>query len=351
MKRPAIIVVITFVLILVWMISGHWAKKPLPEIEHAPEAMAVQVQTSVAQPIERVIVFNGRTAAARTVTLRAQTSGEIVGLGAERGSVVAPGELVVQIDMRNRKERVAEAEARLQQSQIDYEADKGLAQKGYQAESVLAKTFAQLQKAQSDLAAAQEDLAYTHLMAPMAGKLQERYVEVGDYVNVGDKVAQIVELNPLIVTGDLTEGDIVHVTMGMPAAVHILSSDKQIEGQVRYKAPAAAEDSRMFKVEVTFANPDMMFPAGVTARVTINYSEVMAHCITPAILTLDERGQVGVKAIDADNHVLFYPVQVIQSGPQGVAVVGLPETVQLITVGQGFVRVGDLVHPCAPTTH
>ncbi|OYV48530.1 MAG: hypothetical protein B7X06_01190 [Verrucomicrobia bacterium 21-51-4] len=107
----------------------------------------------------------------------------------------------------------------------------------------------------------------------------------------------------------------------------------------------------MFKVEVAFENPDLALPAGLAARVTTNYSEVMAHCITPAILTLDERGQVGVKAVNADNRVVFYPVQVIQSGPQGVAVMGLPETVQLITVGQGFVRVGDPVTPSAPQSH
>jgi multidrug efflux system membrane fusion protein len=67
--------------------------------------------------------------------------------------------------------------------------------------------------------------------------------------------------------------------------------------------------------------------------------------LSAALLTLDDAGVVGVKAVDASKRVRFYPVEVVASEADGLSVTGLPQELDLITVGQGYVRPGDLVEP------
>ena len=71
----------------------------------------------------------------------------------------------------------------------------------------------------------------------------------------------------------------------------------------------------------------------------------MAQKISPSLLTLDADGVVGVKIVDEFNRVVFYPVELAISKPDGVWVTGLPETARIITVGQGYVAVGQEVEP------
>ncbi len=70
---------------------------------------------------------------------------------------------------------------------------------------------------------------------------------------------------------------------------------------------------------------------------------VPGHYVSPALLSLSSRDEIGVKSVDDDGNVVFHPVEVVRTGADGVWVTGLPTRVRVITVGQGFVREGDRV--------
>jgi multidrug efflux system membrane fusion protein len=61
------------------------------------------------------------------------------------------------------------------------------------------------------------------------------------------------------------------------------------------------------------------------------------------LLSLADDGTVGVKVVDNDERVKFYPVELAGSTPEGMQVTGLPDDIRLITVGQGFVTEGQRV--------
>ncbi|MEZ9418021.1 efflux RND transporter periplasmic adaptor subunit, partial [Vibrio sp. 10N.286.49.E1] len=68
--------------------------------------------------------------------------------------------------------------------------------------------------------------------------------------------------------------------------------------------------------------------------------------ITPAMLALDEAGNLGVKtlvSIDDSPTVRFVNIQLVKAEQDGVWLTGLGQQVDIITVGQGFVRDGDSV--------
>ena len=71
----------------------------------------------------------------------------------------------------------------------------------------------------------------------------------------------------------------------------------------------------------------------------------MAHRVSPAVLALDDNGNLGVKALGADNTVIFHEVEIVKTESNGAWVTGLPNDITLITLGQGFVNPGEEVEP------
>ena len=71
----------------------------------------------------------------------------------------------------------------------------------------------------------------------------------------------------------------------------------------------------------------------------------MAHSVPPAALTLGENGAVGVKVVDSDGVVSFVEVSASSASADSVWLVGLSPTIEIITVGQEFVTVGQKVDP------
>jgi multidrug efflux system membrane fusion protein len=63
------------------------------------------------------------------------------------------------------------------------------------------------------------------------------------------------------------------------------------------------------------------------------------------VISLDDAGRVGAKTVDEDDRVVFHPIEVIRTAPDGVWVTGLPERIRLITIGQDFVSAGERVRP------
>jgi multidrug efflux system membrane fusion protein len=297
----------------------------------------------------REIVVSARTEPNRSVELRAETAGRVVELGAERGRVVAAGEVIVALDMRERNARLEEAKANVAHMQLQYDGARKLKTQQFVSETHIAEALARVAAAQAALEAIEIDIAHTKLVAPFDAVLQERSVELGDYVNSGDTVAQLVDTDPLIVVGEISERDVPQVQVGGIGYVQLVNGER-LEGRVRYVAPVADASTRTFRVELAVANPDAGLRAGVTAEMRLSTTEITAHVLSPALLTLADDGTVGVKTVGAGDRVEFHPIQIVGSSAAGITVSGLPETVRLITVGQGFVKPGEIVEPVLDTS-
>jgi multidrug efflux system membrane fusion protein len=117
-----------------------------------------------------------------------------------------------------------------------------------------------------------------------------------------------------------------------------------VQGKIHFVADRADQVTRTFRVEVELPNPDGKLRDGVSADIRIPVRQLKAVHISPGILVLDDTGTVGVRAV-INNVVRYYPIQIIEDGPGGMWVTGLPEHVDVITVGQQFVNNGEHVKP------
>jgi membrane fusion protein, multidrug efflux system len=346
-RRPGRIAAVLLALLAAWLASGvlmphkRDVDAPAPAARVAPPT-PVQVEQVRAQPVERTVTLSGRTAPARSVELKAETSGRVVAVGAARGARVEAGGLIVRLDPGDRLARLAQARAELRQRELEYDGQLKLKPDGYISDAKLAESLALLEKARTEVARAQIDIDRMQIRAPFGGALQERRVEVGDYVSPGTAVATFVDNRRLAVAGSVAEAQSAGIRPGLAGSAR-LASGQTVAGRLRYVAPVADEATRTFAVELEIANPDGQLPVGVTADIELPVGQVLAHRLSPALLTLDDAGVVGVKLQDAGDRVRFVPATVVRSSADGVWITGLPDPAPIIVGGQGFVRDGDRI--------
>ena len=344
---------IVAVSVTLWMLTGYFGgtgPSTDANAENAERTQAhstlnrVAVQMSMAQTINREIVVSGRTEPNREVSLRAETEGKVIELFAERGTVVRSGEKIAVLDMRDRSARLEEAKAIIKQRELELDGAKKLKNQQFVSDTQIAEAFARLVSAQAALENIELDITHTILTAPFEAIMQERLVELGDYVKSGDTVAQLVDTDPLIVVGEINERDVATIETGGAGRAKLVNGDL-VDGYIRYISPVADEKTRTFRVELAIENRHGMLRAGMTAEIRLDGEKSVVHSFSPALLALDDDGTIGVKVVDDAETVRFYPVQIIASSDAGISVTGLPDKVRLIVVGQGFVKAGEKVIP------
>lgn len=320
---------------------------PTPETRRQEQArLRVTVFESRAQSVTRQVRVSAQTAPNRTVEVRAETEGRVIAIGAERGMRIAAGTEIVRLDERDRSARLAEAEALIAQYELQSQAAERLRGQSLISEAQIAETKARLIAAKAELADIEVEIANTRIRAPFDARVQDRLVEIGDFARVGDSIAILVDTDPLIVSGNVTEREIGALTIGQTGQA-VLPDGRTVEGRVRYVAPVANEGSRTFLVELAVPNESGALRAGVSAELKLAAEESRGHILPPSVLTLDDAGTIGVKIVEEDNRARFIEVEILSASGDGVWVSGLPELTRVISVGHGFVTDGQLVEPVA----
>ncbi|MGC2856725.1 efflux RND transporter periplasmic adaptor subunit [Novispirillum sp. DQ9] len=326
--------------------------------QEAPQEHAIDARRAAAQaPAPRVrvrdltasetitpLVVHGQTKASRRVLVRAETTGRVVEVPVDKGARVDAGTVLARLDMGNRRERLEEAQALVAQRELEFNASSSLAQRDFTSRTRLAEARAELEKARAELAAIRKEINDTTIRAPFAAVLNARAVEVGDVLAVGGEVATLIDLDPVTVAAEVSERAVGRLTVGTPAQV-VLIDGRTVDGQIAWIAASATTGTRTYPIEVAIANPDQDIPEGMTAEVRLPLERTLAHLVSPAVLTLNDAGQLGVKLVDGDDTVRFVPVQVVRDSADGIWLTGLPDQARVITVGQEFVAAGQAVVP------
>ena len=312
-----------------------------PSAAHAPHA-SVRVRTSEAVEHVDMLRISGRTEAVISVEIRAQIDAMVEQIGAVKGQRVNKGDLLVKLAVEDRMARVEKARALVAQRELENSAAKSLAEKNYRSKTGVAETKALLEEARADLKLAQIELNHTEIHAPFDGVVETRPAEIGDLLSVGDPVATLIQVDPMLVVAHVPEHSIGEVQNGQLA--HITLFDRrEADGVVRYVSRVSDNSTRTYRVEVEIDNGDLTIPDGMTAELEIPVGTKMAHRVAPSVLTLNDEGQVGVRGIVDENKVAFYPVDLQGGNRDGIWIGGLPKKIDLIVVGHDWVKEGATV--------
>lgn len=347
MKKSQAIAVAFTSLIVIWMCMGMLFKGSEERganntyEEKTNQNIVVETRQQSAQPIVSYIIAQGHITPDRAVTLRAKEAAQVHQVLIKEGERVKEGDILAKLDIDDRNIKLEKAEAKRVEALRKYNSAKNLSQKGYTARANVDEALAILKAAEAEEKQMSLQVANTEIDAPFDGIIDSQHIEKGDYVSVGSEVFVIVDNDPLIVTVYVPQNEISAIQKGGLASISMATGQNK-KGVIRFIAPRAEEITRTFRVEIAIPNTENL-PSGTSATARIPKETVMAHFVSPSLLTLDDKGNTGVKVIGKDEKVEFYTTKIISAEPSGVYVIGLPETARVITNGQGFVSSGEHV--------
>jgi multidrug efflux system membrane fusion protein len=349
MRRSFIISGILAVAVIVWIGSGQVGGKPspsgdTPQQNKVSEEIIPEVRVKTFRSAERVreLSLFGRTEAVRMVQLRAETKGRIIERAVKKGS--KKGDVIVRLAMDDRSARLDGAQALVEQYRVAYVAAQQLSKKQFRSKVRLAEAKAQLETAKTQLAAVKLDIRRTVIHAPFGGVINKLPVNVGDYVEAKGELAELIDLDPILVVGQVTERDMGALKLGARANIRV-ADGRERSGIIGFISKVGSATTRTFRVEVRVANPKGDISEGLTTELRLPVQTVRAHLMSPSVLTLSKTGAIGVKSLNSDNKVVFNAVGMVADTPEGIWLSGLPDEVIVITVGQEFVQIGQKVRP------
>lgn len=369
MSSKQLVVGFTVAMMALWVFSGQWSNSTVEaeEVSHQQHArldgpasassasgalsnalVTKQVNTlvrAVQSKAETKTLFldvRGQTAANRMVQVKSEVAGKVIAIAGEKGSAVKKGDPLCRVAEDARRADYTQALAELESARLEYDGFVDLNKKGLQSEIVLARAKAVLQQSKTRTEDARLALAKTSITAPFNGVVTEQQVEVGDYLSPGGICVSLMEVDPMLVVGQIAEKNIGRVSVDGEVKIQLITGEMLI-GRVTYAGHAPNEKTRTYPVEVTIKNTGSIIRAGLTAQMQIPVGEERVHLISPASLVLDDAGTVGVRVVDRDDRARFMPVEIADEKPAGIWVKGLPNFVNLITVGHEEVSEGQLV--------
>ena len=319
---------------------------------------SVEVKTFIAKPMAIEVPLRGQTAAKATVTAAAETSGIVLSVNVIKGQLVKAGDLLCTLDPGTREAAVAQAQGALAQAngglaqaQADYDTNAELRGKGLATPNSERLLGVALWSAKASVAAAQAgvdnattELARTKIVAKSGGVIQDPLATVGSSLSAGgsgEACATLVQLDPIVFSGMVPEARIDLARIGLPASVKMVTG-QIVQGKVSFISSVADSATRSFKVDIDLPNADGSIRSGLTAEATVNVGTAPAQLLPQSVLTLDDDGTIGIRAVE-DSKVKFYAVTIVKDAREGMYVTGLPLKLDVITVGQEFVKAGDTV--------
>ena len=356
MRRTYVYATVIAVAIAVWLLTGERLARPeepvhptLAESRTSDASAAedrqpirVQARLSQAQLHTRAVQVRGRTRNERSVVVRSETAGRVLERSVERGATVASGDLLCRLAADDRRARVAEASAALSEARLDHSGALRLQERGLQADTDIARAKARLATAEAGLERARIELERVNIRAPFAGVVETTHAEQGDYLQTGAPCATVIDLDPILLVGQVSERDIGALTLG-GAAIGELADGNRLLGSVRFIGRESNADTRTYAIEIELPNPDYQVRSGLSAQIRLPVDSVRAHHISPALLALATDGSTGLRTLTEDGLVQWHPVTIVGDDEDGAWITGLPDVARVITVGQELVVPGDQV--------
>lgn len=222
---PLIIVVAIALVVLLGMLRPQ-----LPMRSMERPAVLVEIQEAQAEDINLVVSGQGNVMAKHTTNLVTQVSGQVIEIAPNfyNGGYFNKGDMIIKIDPRDYQVALQSAKANLAQAKAalaEESARAKVAKEEWESlqlgeipalglrEPQVASAVAAVQSAEAAVAKAQRDLDRTVIRAPFAGLLQNKNVDLGQFVNVSNQVAQLMGTEVAEIRVPLSDRDLAYLKL------------------------------------------------------------------------------------------------------------------------------------------
>lgn len=273
MKKRMTIMIIALVVvfggILAWnilrsvMMKAYFSKFQLPPISLSATRAIVTKWNPELPAVGSLQAING-------VNVTSQNSGQIVKIYFNSGDVVKAGQPLVQQDISIDTQILKGYQASLNFNKVTYRRQLDLSKKGFVSQAELDSSLSQLQQAQANVAKTEITINQKSIKAPFTGKVGIRLANLGQYLNPGDPIAPLQQLDPLRVLFTLPEQDFSKLYVGQPILLSVDAyPNKTFSGKINAINSEVNVNTRNIQVEAFIANPNSLLYPGMFANVRV----------------------------------------------------------------------------------
>jgi RND family efflux transporter MFP subunit len=271
----------------------------------------VEVAPLAVTHVQYTVTAPGSIEAFQQVQITARVSGAVDKVSFAEGASVTAGQTLVSIESDRYQVAVDQAKAQLQKSQAEQkQAQDNLARRqaaseqhpGLIAGEEMATYQTSVTTAMADVAASQQAVRVAQLnlrdafvTAPIAGIVQTRTVQTGQYLQPGSVLATILQRDPLILRFQASEQDAPRLKVGMKATVSLRESAHTYTATITLIAGAADPATRLVPVTGTFDTTDQQYwlRPGAFCNVTVPIGTARDGIVVPAMsIQPTEKGNV-----------------------------------------------------------
>jgi membrane fusion protein, multidrug efflux system len=354
-------------LFLVLSACGEKQQQAAPVDAPPPSVVAIKAEL---KPVEEQAQFVGRVVAVNKVELRARVQGFLKERPFTEGQSVEVGEVLFVIEPDQYQSIVEQREADVAKAKADEQNASAQLRRGEEllkSKNIAASQVDELRAAESiakasilqaeaALAAAQLDLGYTKVTAPVAGRIGLAKFTVGNLVGpASGTLATIVSHDPIYVQFPLTQRELLEAKRkirekGGSAKDLVVGarlpdgSTYEQQGRIDFVDVTTDAGTDTVTLRAEFPNPDRILVDGQYVGVTVQASESKSEIVVPqSALQVDQQG-VFVMIVDGENKARVRRIQMGKNQGSEVAVVsGLSEGDLVVTQGIQKIRPGQVV--------
>ena len=265
----------------------------------------------------------------------AKVHGEIRNILVEEGDEIKKGQVLARLDGDRLRLELNESEARLRKLQREYERNVDLKGTGLISEGDFEKIKFEMDALQASFNLAKLELDYTQIRAPIEGVIAERYIKLGNTVNVGDPLFRVTGLEPLVAYLHVPEREYRNIDSGQFVQIEIDAlQGEPIIASVSRVSPIVDPATGTFKITVEITDEERRIKPGMFGRISIVYDKHENALQLPRSALVEDSGQTSVFVVE-DNVAIKKVVQTGYSDRGMVEIVaGLEDGENVVTVGQ-----------------
>ncbi|WP_259781471.1 efflux RND transporter periplasmic adaptor subunit [Aestuariispira ectoiniformans] len=244
-------------------ISQYLANRPEP-------TTPVTATEAEAQTWPRFIPATGWLTAVNGVDVSAEVAGRIGELNFKSGYFVAAGDTLVKLDAEVEKAEVRSAQAEVRLNELTAERYRKLRKTDAASQARLDEAEANLSIARANVAKLRATIDKKEIKAPFDGVLGIRGVDLGEYVQPGQKIVTIQDLSSMLLDFSVPQQYLAVISTGQEVQMTVESyPDRVFKGKLTALDPKVDLQSGLIQVQASFSNESGLLRPGMFAKVDI----------------------------------------------------------------------------------
>lgn len=262
--------VVALVVLVLAAYKGLAIYREIQQFAAPPPPISVNAAEAVERPWQSRLPAIGTLKAFQGIDLTVEVAGTARDVLFQSGEKVRLDQPLIQMDSEVEQASLGTAQAELGLAQVEYQRGRNLVARQAISRSEFDRLSAELQKANASVAQLQATLAKKRILAPFAGTIGIRQVDVGDYLASGTTIATLQDLSTLFVDFFLPEQNVPQLAIGQRVRVQVAAyPDEVFEGQIDAINPKVEATTRNLLVRARLANPEEKLLPGMFANLQV----------------------------------------------------------------------------------